>query len=97
MLYMAMYHLVYIVGLLVIAALSQVEQNEERLLEYLTQDIYHQIVSLARICDLQLIVSSLDALYHLSEMGEATCECMSLVKHCIGTHYTLSTLLSFCR
>lgn len=73
-----------VTALLIMAALSQVEQNEERLVESLTQDVYCQIVSLARIYDLQLIVAALDALYYLSEIGEAACESISLVKHCIG-------------
>ena len=73
-----------IVALVIISALAKVEQNEESLIEVLSQDIYCQIVSLARVYDLQLIIASLDALYFLSEIGEAPCESISLVKHSIG-------------
>jgi len=71
-------------ALLVLAGLAQVDQNEEVLVESLMETTYKQIVSLARIYDLQLIISALDALYFLSEMGEATCDSISKVNHCIG-------------
>lgn len=73
-----------ITALQVLTGLSQVEQNEESLLECLSADIFTQIVSLARIYDLQLIIASLDTLYYLSELGEGMCEAISLVKHSIG-------------
>ena len=76
-----------------VSALAKVEQNEERLVESISQDIYIQIVNLARIYDLQLIVASLDALYYLSEIGEGTCECISMVKHCIGEHTAMQLFL----
>lgn len=69
-----------------ISALTQVESNEEVLLDSLSGDTYQQIVSLARIHDLQLIISSLDALYFLSELGETSCENIAAVKHCIGMY-----------
>ena len=60
------------------------EQNEESLIESLPADIYTQIVTLARVYDIQLIIAALDALYFLSELGESMCEAISLVRHCIG-------------
>ena len=60
------------------------EQNEESLIESLPADIYAQIVTLARVYDIQLIIAALDALYFLSELGESMCEAISLVRHCIG-------------
>ncbi|XP_067945739.1 AT-rich interactive domain-containing protein 2-like [Watersipora subatra] len=79
-------------ALLVVAALAKVEQNEECLVEALPQDIYSQIVSLARIYDLQLIVAALDALYYLSEIGEGPCNSIALVKHCIDFLANLVTV-----
>ena len=72
------------VALQIIAGLSQMEQNEESLIESLPADIYTQIVTLARVYDIQLIIAALDALYFLSELGESMCEAISLVRHCIG-------------
>ena len=76
--------MISIVALVIISALAKVEQNEESLIEVFSQDIYCQIVSLASVYDLQLIIASLNALYFLSEIGEAPCESISLVEHSIG-------------
>lgn len=62
------------------------EQNEEVLIDSLPSDIYTQIVTLARVRDIQLIIAALDALYFLSELGESMCEAISLVRHCIGQY-----------
>jgi len=64
--------------------LSQVEQNEDILVESLSRDIYVQVIALARLYDLQLIVASLDALYYLSEIGEGPCESIAGVRYSIG-------------
>ena len=83
------------VALLILAALAQVEANEDCLCDALDSVIYNKIVSLARIYDLQLIMAALDCLYYLSDIGEAACDGIANVKHCIGqfisSYRTLAT------
>ena len=67
-----------------ISKLSQLVDNEYVLTEKLDAIIYEEIAKYLTIQDIQLIVSSLEALYQLSELGEATTSKIAEVSYTIG-------------
>ena len=52
--------------------MCRVSSNDEELSDILDDDVYRTIVSYLTIHDIQLIAYTLECLYQLSELGEAT-------------------------
>lgn len=71
-------------GLEMVSKLSQLDENEYVLTEKLDTNIYQEIAKYLTIQDIQLIVSSLEALYQLSELGEATTSKIAEVSNTVG-------------
>ena len=71
-------------GLELLAKLCRVARNDEALSDVLDDDVYRPIVSYLTIHDIQLIASTLECLYQLSELGEATTTCIAQVSRAIG-------------
>ena len=76
--------LIFPPGLEIVSRLCQLEENEVTLAESLTDETYEDICRLLSVCDIQLIVFTLEALYQLSELGEATTTGIASVKHAVG-------------
>ena len=71
-------------GLDLLARLCQVEANEEVLCDNLDGRVYEDIVARLTVHDIQLIVHTLEALYQLSELGEATTTHIAAVHAAVG-------------
>ena len=71
-------------GLEILSGLSQVERNEEMLSTQLKTELYEHIVNLLCVHDIQLIVFTLECLYHLSDMGEDGCNNICMVASAVG-------------
>ena len=67
-----------------VSKLSQLDENEYVLTEKIDTYIYQEIAKYLTIHDIQLIVSSLEALYQLSELGEATSGKIAEVSSTVG-------------
>ena len=76
--------LFFALGLEMVSKLSQLVENEYVLSEKLDTSIYEEIAKYLTIQDIQLIVSSLEALYQLSELGEATTSKIAEVSNTVG-------------
>ncbi|KAL3882782.1 hypothetical protein ACJMK2_029089 [Sinanodonta woodiana] len=79
-------------GLEMVSKLCQLERNELALAEKLELHIYEEISKYMTVQDIQLIVSSLEALYQLSELGEETTSKIAQVHHTIDTLVSLITV-----
>lgn len=64
--------------------MCQLEKNESIMSEELGDEIYERMVQLLTVHDIQLIVHTLEALYQLSELGQATTDMIAQVKHAVG-------------
>ena len=73
-------------GLEILSGLSQVKVNSEILTENIQDSIYEHIVNLLCVHDIQLIVYTLECLYHLSDMGEEASTKLALVAPSIGMY-----------
>ena len=67
-----------------VSKLSRQEENEFVLSEKLDLYIYEEIAKYLTIQDIQLIVSSLEAMYQLSELGEETNSKIAEVSNSVG-------------
>ncbi|GAB1608731.1 hypothetical protein Ahia01_001157500, partial [Argonauta hians] len=79
-------------GLEILSKLCQVEENEGLLSEHLESKAYEDICKLLTIHDIQVIIYTLETLYQLSELGEATSGAISSVKHAVDTLVQLVTV-----
>ena len=73
-------------GLEILARLCQVVNNWDLLSENLEQRVYDDIVNMLTVHDIQLIVFTLEALYHLSELGDAPSNHIAKVHASIGEY-----------
>ena len=71
-------------GLDMLARLSQVEHNEELISDHLPAEMYVDVVRLLTVQDIHMIVSTLEALYQLSEIGEVPATQIAMVTRCVG-------------
>eukprot|EP00112_Aurelia_sp_Birch-Aquarium-sp1_P002034 Seg1221.12 transcript_id=Seg1221.12/GoldUCD/mRNA.D3Y31 product="AT-rich interactive domain-containing protein 2" protein_id=Seg1221.12/GoldUCD/D3Y31 len=76
----------------ILAKLSSHEENEDVLSEALSEDIYSELIRCLTAPDIQLILNSLDALYYLSDLGEATATAIVLVYKSIDVLVCLVTV-----
>lgn len=69
----------------ILGNLSKAEDNGVLICEYVDQDSYREVISLLTLPDVMLLISSLEVLYQLTELGEVTCSKISSVERSIGT------------
>lgn len=79
-------------GLEILGKMCQIEENEQHIAEGLDEGIYHQLLRLACVFDIQLIVHSLETLYQLSELGEETSTKIASVKNAVDLLVTLLSI-----
>ena len=77
----------------VLARLCQVVNNWDLLSENLEHRVYEDIVNLLTVHDIQLIVFTLEALYHLSELGEIPSNHIAKVYASIGGYLSFDRFL----
>lgn len=68
-----------------LSRLCQVELNEDAISTHLGDAIYEHLVRLLTIHDLQLMVSALETIYQLTEIGTATSNRIANVRSSVGT------------
>ena len=68
-----------------LSRLCQVDINEDALCGQLDDGIYEHLVRLLTVHDIQLIVTALETLYQLSELGHVTSSHIAGVTASIGT------------
>ncbi|KAK3098629.1 hypothetical protein FSP39_021380 [Pinctada imbricata] len=76
-------------GLEMVSKLSLVDYNDTVLGENLEEKIIEDIIRLMNVFDIQIIVSSLEALYQLSELGERTTTKIAAVRCAVDLLVTL--------
>ena len=69
-----------------VSKLCLVNYNDTVIGESLDDKIIEDIVRLMNVFDIQIIVSSLEALYQLSELGEQTTAKIAAVRHAVGEY-----------
>ncbi len=77
-------------GLEILARLCQVVNNWDLVAENLEHRVYEDMVGLLTVHDIQLIVFTLEALYHLTELGEASSNHIAKVASSIGIFSQIS-------
>lgn len=75
----------------ILGNLSKAEDNGVLICEYVDQDSYREVISLLTLPDVMLLISSLEVLYQLTELGEVTCSKISSVERSIGTWGSVTT------
>lgn len=69
----------------ILGNLSKVEDNGVLICEYVDQESYREVIALLTLPDVMLVISALEVLYQLAELGEITCSKISSVERSIGT------------
>lgn len=69
----------------ILGNLSKVEDNGVLICEYVDQESYREVIALLTLPDVMLVISALEVLYQLAELGELTCSKISSVERSIGT------------
>lgn len=67
----------------ILGNLSKVEDNGVLICEYVDQESYREIIALLTLPDVMLVISALEVLYQLAELGEITCSKISSVERSI--------------
>ncbi|KAF7701853.1 AT-rich interactive domain-containing protein 2 isoform X1 [Silurus meridionalis] len=67
----------------IMANLSKVEDNGVLICEYVDQESYREVITLLTLPDIMLVISSLEVLYQLTELGEITCSKIACVDRSI--------------
>ncbi len=75
----------YLLALDLLSRLSQVAASEDLLCLCLTPSLFNSVVQLLTVQDIQLVISALEALYQLSELGNTTCTHIASIHGSIGT------------
>lgn len=76
------------VALETLSRLCQMELNEEAICCQLDDAIYEHLIRLLTIQDLQLIVSALETIYQLSEIGTVTSNRIAQVSASVGQSWS---------
>lgn len=66
--------------------LSKVEDNGVLICEYVDQESYREVIALLTLPDIMLVISALEVLYQLTELGEIPCSKIAIVDRSIGMH-----------
>ena len=69
----------------ILGNLSKAEDNAVLICEYVDRDSYREVIALLTLPDLMLLMSSLEVLYLLAQLGEIPCSKIASVDHSIGT------------
>lgn len=64
--------------------LSKADDNGVLICEYVDQESYREVITLLTLPDVMLVISSLEVLYQLTELGEITCSKIASVDRSIG-------------
>uniref|UniRef100_A0A673KTI7 AT-rich interactive domain-containing protein 2-like n=1 Tax=Sinocyclocheilus rhinocerous TaxID=307959 RepID=A0A673KTI7_9TELE len=67
----------------ILGNLSKVEDNGVLICEYVDQESYREVIALLTLPDIMLVISALEVLYQLAELGEITCSKISSVERSI--------------
>uniref|UniRef100_A0A672KAE4 AT-rich interactive domain-containing protein 2-like n=1 Tax=Sinocyclocheilus grahami TaxID=75366 RepID=A0A672KAE4_SINGR len=67
----------------ILGNLSKVEDNGVLICEYVDQESYREVIALLTLPDIMLVISALEVLYQLAELGEITCSKISSVDRSI--------------
>lgn len=70
----------------ILGNLSKVEDNGVLICEYVDQESYREVIALLTLPDIMLVISALEVLYQLTELGEVTCSKIASVDRSIGTY-----------
>lgn len=68
----------------ILGNLSKAEDNSVLICEYVDQESYREVISLLSLPDLMLLMSSLEVLYLLAQLGEIPCSKIASVDRSIG-------------
>lgn len=68
----------------ILGNLSKVEDNSVLICEYVDQESYREVIGLLSLPDLMLLMSSLEVLYLLAQLGEIPCSKIASVDRSIG-------------
>lgn len=71
--------------------LSKAEDNGVLICEYVDQESYREVIALLTLPDIMLVISALEVLYQLTELGEITCSKIASVDRSIGMHLKSSS------
>lgn len=83
-------------GMEILANLCKAEDNGVLICEYVDQESYKEIICHLTLPDVLLVISALEVLYMLTEMGEVACTKISKVEKSIGKRRARqNTLFSF--
>lgn len=69
----------------ILANLSKGDDNAVLICEYVDQESYREVILHLTLPDVMLVISSLEVLYQLAELGELTCTKIASVDRSIGT------------
>ncbi|TSK13537.1 AT-rich interactive domain-containing protein 2 [Bagarius yarrelli] len=67
----------------IMANLSKAEDNGVLICEYVDQESYREVINLLTLPDIMLVISALEVLYQLTELGEITCSKIASVDRSI--------------
>ncbi|XP_051974303.1 AT-rich interactive domain-containing protein 2 [Xyrauchen texanus] len=67
----------------ILGNLSKVEDNGVLICEYVDQESYREVITLLTLPDVILVISALEVLYQLAELGEITCSKIASVERSI--------------
>lgn len=70
----------------ILGNLSKAEDNGVLICEYVDQESYREVISLLTLPDIMLVISALEVLYQLTELGEVTSSKIATVDRSIGTY-----------
>lgn len=77
----------------ILANLCKAEDNGVLICEYVDQESYKEIICHLTLPDVLLVISALEVLYMLTEMGEVACTKISKVEKSIGKAEARQNLL----
>lgn len=75
---------VLLLGMEILGNLCKAEDNGVLICEYVDQDSYKEIICHLTLPDVLLVISTLEVLYMLTELGEVACVKISNVERSIG-------------
>lgn len=79
----------------ILANLCKAEDNGVLICEYVDQESYKEIICHLTLPDVLLVISALEVLYMLTEMGEVACSKIAKVEKSIGKGETKSISLTY--
>lgn len=75
---------VFVSGMEILGNLCKAEDNGVLICEYVDQESYKEIICHLTLPDVLLVISALEVLYMLTEMGEVACTKIAKVDKSIG-------------